>query len=280
MLAHAEVHLRGRAESDARHDVDEEPDLDAPALDERHRLEHVAPAGVLAAERLDESGELGEEHREQRTGDQLGDAAAAGGLTVERPPVVPLHERDVGVGDERSEQPGHEVRRRSCGCRRRASRRCRRSRRAATSTSRCPCPSRAAVSGSTSSTPRTPGALPGRGLGGGVGGAVVDDDDLVHEGDRLHEGPPDGGDDVADGGLLVAGRQAHRDPQSLARPCGRARSSGSKSEACRGTGGSAGGVATAQSVGAPGAGPARSFAFWEPAGARLTCRLHALIQSG
>ena len=53
----------------------------------------VAPPGVLAAERLHEAGELREQRREQRAGDELGDAPAAGRLAVQRAAVVALHER-------------------------------------------------------------------------------------------------------------------------------------------------------------------------------------------
>ena len=63
---------------EALHDVDEQSELDAPALDERQRLEQRAPPGVLAGERLHDVGELGEQRREQRAGDELGDAPAAG----------------------------------------------------------------------------------------------------------------------------------------------------------------------------------------------------------
>ena len=44
VLAHTEVHLRGRTQADPGDDVDEQADLHAPALDEGHRLEHVASA--------------------------------------------------------------------------------------------------------------------------------------------------------------------------------------------------------------------------------------------
>ncbi len=68
-------------------------------------------------------------------------------------------------------------------------------------------------SGRTSATAWTCPPAATRGLGGAVGGAVVDDDDLV---DEAAPPPPScgphGGDDLTDGrGLLVAGREAHRD---------------------------------------------------------------------
>ncbi len=47
VLAHAEVDLRGRGEAVPLDDVDQESELDAPALDERQRLEDVAAARVL-----------------------------------------------------------------------------------------------------------------------------------------------------------------------------------------------------------------------------------------
>ena len=79
MLAHAEVDLRDRVEAEARDEVDEQPELDAPPFDERHapRAASRRPA-YSPAERLHEVGELREQRREQRAGDELGDAAAAG----------------------------------------------------------------------------------------------------------------------------------------------------------------------------------------------------------
>ena len=97
VLAHVEVDLRDRVDAEVGDEVDEQPDLDAPALDERHRLEQRAPARVLAGERLHEPGEVREQRGEQRPGHELGDPPATGGLAVERPPVVALHEPD-GAG--------------------------------------------------------------------------------------------------------------------------------------------------------------------------------------
>ena len=54
VLAHPEIDLRDRVDAERRDDVDEESELDAPPLDERHRVEHLAPTGVLAGERLDD----------------------------------------------------------------------------------------------------------------------------------------------------------------------------------------------------------------------------------
>ena len=79
--AHRGRPARATSIPNADDDVDEQPELDAPPLDERHRVEHLAAAGVLAGERLDDLGEGREEMREQRPGDELGDAPASG-LTV------------------------------------------------------------------------------------------------------------------------------------------------------------------------------------------------------
>ena len=92
VLAHAEVDLRDRVAAEALDDVDEQAELDAPPFDERQHLERVAPARVLAAERLHDVGELREQQRQQRPGDELGDAAAAGRRAVERARVARLHE--------------------------------------------------------------------------------------------------------------------------------------------------------------------------------------------
>ena len=46
----------------------------------------------------------------QRARHELGDATAAGRLAVERPPVEALHEPDRRLGQQRAEETGHEVR--------------------------------------------------------------------------------------------------------------------------------------------------------------------------
>ena len=109
MFPDAEVHLRGAPESDALHDVHEQSDLDTPPFDEGHLLEQRALTRVLAAQRLDEAGEFWEQHGEQRARNEFGDPSATGRLTMQRTAVVALDERDVGVGDQRSEQPADEV---------------------------------------------------------------------------------------------------------------------------------------------------------------------------
>ena len=58
VLADAEVGLGERVDAVTLGEVDQQADLDAPALDERHRLEQRAPARVLAGERLHEPGEV------------------------------------------------------------------------------------------------------------------------------------------------------------------------------------------------------------------------------
>ena len=73
VAAHAEVDLGDGAPGRTLADMSiEQPEVDAVALDERHRLEHVAPAGVLARQRLHDAGQAREEQRDQRAGDELG----------------------------------------------------------------------------------------------------------------------------------------------------------------------------------------------------------------
>ena len=96
VLAHAEVDLRDRVAPEAVDDVDQQTQLDTPTFDEREHFERLAPARVLAAERLHDVGELREQQREQRAGDQLGHAAAARRLSVVGAVVVGLDEHDVG----------------------------------------------------------------------------------------------------------------------------------------------------------------------------------------
>ena len=78
VLAPAEIDLGHRVEADELEDVDEQAELDPVATGEGHLLEHLTARRVLAAERLHEAGELRPELVQQRPGDQLGDAAAAG----------------------------------------------------------------------------------------------------------------------------------------------------------------------------------------------------------
>ena len=142
MFAHAEVGLRDGVDAEPFGDVDDEPELDAPALHERDRLEHLAPARVLARQRLHEARQLREQRTQQRAGHELGDAAAAGRFAVQRSVVVPLHERDGRIGEQRFEQPGDEVRPEVADVGVEPADRGRPRRRTATSTARCPSRSR------------------------------------------------------------------------------------------------------------------------------------------
>ena len=198
---------------------------------------------------------------------ELGDAPAAG-----RPRRAagagssPSRTRSSGSVSSGCEQPGHEVRRRSCGCRRRASRRCRRRTRTATSTARCPCPIPAGSSGRTSSTASTRAPSQRGGLGGGVGRAVVHHHDLVDERRRARRGcGAPSATIVADGGLLVAGREAHRDRvpgRCLAATSSATSELGDRHRRAQGTQG------PQLAAGEPAGGPCYRFAE------------HALIQSG
>ena len=89
-------------------DVDEVPDLHGVAGEEGQRLEQAPPAGVLAGERLDQAGQLGEEEVDQRPGDKLGDPAAAALLEDaaldDRAAVVALDVLDALLGDQRADR--------------------------------------------------------------------------------------------------------------------------------------------------------------------------------
>jgi hypothetical protein len=88
--------------------VDEQAELDAVAVGEPDLLEDPAMRRRLAGQRLAYLGELGEEQLEHRSGHQLGDAAPAGGIAVQRAGVEALHQRDVVEEQERSEHAGDE----------------------------------------------------------------------------------------------------------------------------------------------------------------------------
>ena len=92
--------------------VEQQPDLHPVARRERQRLQQLAGARVLAAQRLHHARQLGPQRREQRAHQQLGDPAAAGGaldgLEPQRPPVEALHEVHAVLDEQRAEQGGHE----------------------------------------------------------------------------------------------------------------------------------------------------------------------------
>ena len=106
--AGAEVDLRQRVDAVRVDGVEEDGDLDAVPGGERQRLEQRATTGVLAGERLHQSGQLGAVQPEQRTGDQLGDPTAvlldAAVVADDRPLVEPLHQLHLGAGQQRAEQ--------------------------------------------------------------------------------------------------------------------------------------------------------------------------------
>ena len=82
-------------------------DLDRVASEERDLLEMLAPAGVLAGERLDVARQLGEEEVDQRSSDELRDASAAAFLEHtaldDRSLVVGLDVADPLLDQQRAE---------------------------------------------------------------------------------------------------------------------------------------------------------------------------------
>ena len=215
MPADAEVDLGERAEAAEPQQVDEQPDLHAVAGDERHLLQGRAAAGVLAAQRLDEPGQLRPQRVEQRAGGQLGDPAAAGGLhravDLERPGVAALHVGDLRVGQQRAEQPGHVVGdvAEQVGVEEDDEVAGGRGQRL---------PQRLALAGA--------GAVGGQHVGGGddvgagrpgdrgggVGGVGVDDQQLVDQRQPAHPALVQVGDQAPDGRRLVPRRQDDADP--------------------------------------------------------------------
>ena len=151
-----------------------------------------------------------EQRGDQRARHQLGDPSAARGLAVQRAPVVALHEADRWDRAASARAGGSRSAGRSCGRRHRASRRCRPRTRRATATARCPCRVPDGEVGRISSAASTRAPSARAIVGGGVGGSVVDDDDLVDEADALDQVAAHGGDDLADRGLLVPRGKADR----------------------------------------------------------------------
>ena len=90
--------------------VDQEAQLHPVAAGEAELLEDPAVGRRLAGQRLAHPGQLGEEQLEHRPGHQLGDPAAARGLTVEGTGVEALDQRDVLGGEQRAQESGDEGR--------------------------------------------------------------------------------------------------------------------------------------------------------------------------
>ena len=152
-------------------------ELDAQALHERDRLEDLAAARVLTGERLHEAREFGEQQGDERARDEFGDAATAGGLPVQGPAVEALHEPGLGLGEERADEAGDEMLLEVPDVRIDPADDV-----AAARVDRLP--HRVALAAARTGLREDrrlgddAGALPGRGLGGEVGRAVVDDDAL------------------------------------------------------------------------------------------------------
>ena len=212
VLAHTEVDLRDRVEAEALDEVDQQPELDTPPLDERQHLERFAPARVLAAERLHDVGELREEQREQRARDQLGDAAAAGrrafvGAVV----VAPSRSTTSGRASSGSTQRGHVVGREvaEVGVEPADDVAPALVQRLPQHVALARTRHRLRAGSSASATTRAPAAAGD--LGGAVDRPVVDHDDLVDTATRSAAACAGRVDDRADRRRLVAGREAHGD---------------------------------------------------------------------
>ena len=205
--AFAEVDLGERIRSEMLRHVDQKAELHPVAAGEAQLLEDPAVRRRLAGQRLAHPRELGEEQLEHGPGHQLGDPAAAGGVTVQRPRVEALDQRDMVGGQQRAEEPGHEGRGRVGDVRVQegddVTRRGRQRRRHRLALAAVPTGSghhgRPGVAGL---------------LGGVVERAVIEHDDLVDQPvapvpgqEGLHHRPHDRPHRRA----LVAGRDAHRD---------------------------------------------------------------------
>ena len=110
VLAHAEVDLRGRARCRtarrrrrAAPNSTPQPSTNGSVSSTSRRPAYSPESGCTKRASCGNSVEMSGRAIE------LGHAAAALGLVVQRPPVEALHERDVGLGEQRAEQPGDEV---------------------------------------------------------------------------------------------------------------------------------------------------------------------------
>ena len=103
-----QVDLAKAVQAEPLREVDEVADLDRVAGEERDRLEMLAPARVLAGERLDQARQLGEEQVDERPRHELRDPAAAALLEHaaldDRALVVALDVADARLGQQRAER--------------------------------------------------------------------------------------------------------------------------------------------------------------------------------
>ena len=95
------------AHTDGASRVDQQGHIDAVADHERQSLQQASASCVLAAQRLGDLGELGEELGQERPSQQFGDPASTATVGL-RSVVVALHEVDLGIEHQRRDQPDHE----------------------------------------------------------------------------------------------------------------------------------------------------------------------------
>src|SRR5262249_42940680 len=108
-----EVDLGDPIEAATSGDVDQQAQLDAVPGGESQLLQQLAPAGVLAGERLHDAGQIRQEEVEHRARDQLGYPPAAGRVGDLPLPdgtfVEGLDVLNALVGQQRADQPVHEA---------------------------------------------------------------------------------------------------------------------------------------------------------------------------
>jgi hypothetical protein len=109
VVAHPEVHLGDVVDAHGPGGIDQQGHVDAVTGHERQAFEQPSAARVLAAQRLGDLGQVGEELREQRPGEELGHATTTHAVGLGAV-VVALHEVDVGIGEQRAEEAHHEGR--------------------------------------------------------------------------------------------------------------------------------------------------------------------------
>ncbi len=211
VVAGPQVDLGQAPDADGGEGVEQQADVDPVALDEGQGLHEGAPGCVLARQGLDHGGQGGVEEREGRAGQELSDPAPAGLAPRLGALVEALHELDVGLGQERAQQTGDERRVEvpQVGV----------------------APHDEVAGAGQHGLPQglalarfgpelrgdvgrghDPGPGGGRHLGRGVGGVVVEDEDLVHQRGVADQRLLHRGNDRADGRGLVTGGQAQGDP--------------------------------------------------------------------
>jgi len=100
----AQVDLGHGVQPEAGGHIDQQSEVDAVALHEGELFERFSSAGVLARQRLDDGGQVGEQQRDDGPGHELSHPSAPVAAGPGRSLVEAFHEDHVGPGHQRTDQ--------------------------------------------------------------------------------------------------------------------------------------------------------------------------------